>query len=96
MLILRLFYSLLNRLCYNFISKTKGLKMQKILELENDDFLYSLTASDKRVVKKAIDLYYDFLDYKDALRISKAIDNGTMKIISADEVFKRLDEKHAN
>lgn len=67
-----------------------------ILSIENDEFLSSLNNNDKKIVKKAIDLYYDFLDYKEALRINKSIENGTMKTIPADEVFKRLDKKYAD
>ena len=67
-----------------------------ILSIENDEFLHSLNSDDKKIVEKAIDLYYNFLDYKDTLRIKKAVENGTMKTISSNEVFKRLDKKHAN
>lgn len=64
------------------------------LSIENDEFLHSLNDNDKKIVKKTIDLYYDFLDYKDALKINKSIENGTMKTFPADEVFKRLDKKY--
>lgn len=64
------------------------------LSIENDEFLRSLNDNDKKIVKKTIDLYYDFLDYKDALRINKSIENGTMKTFPANEIFKKLDKKY--
>lgn len=63
------------------------------LNIQSDEFIHSLTPKDKKIVEKAINLYNDFIDYKDALRISKAIENGTIKSTPADEVFRRLDKK---
>lgn len=64
--------------------------MHKILELEKQEFLYSLTPKDKKIVQKAIELYYDFMDYQEATKIKKAIDNKTMNTYQSDEVYTKL------
>ncbi len=60
------------------------------LSIEQEDFLYSLTPKDKKIVKKAIELYYDFVDYQEAMKIKKSIDSGKMKTYSANEVYEKL------
>ncbi len=60
------------------------------LAIEQEDFLYSLTPKDKKIVQKAISLYHDFVDFKEAMKIKKSVDSGKMKTYSADEVYKKL------
>lgn len=80
------------KICYNHKKIKKVKTMENMLEIEREDFLHTLTTSDKRIVKKAIDLYHDFIEYKDALKISKSIENGTIKTYPADEVFKEIEK----
>ncbi len=60
------------------------------LSIEEENFLYSLTPKDKKIVKKAIGLYYDFIDFQEAKKIKKSIDSGKMKTYSANEVYEKL------
>lgn len=60
------------------------------LEIEQQEFLHSLTPEDKKVVQKTIQLYYDFIDYKEAIKVKKAIDNGEMKTYTAKQVYEKL------
>lgn len=64
--------------------------MTTTLEIERQEFLYSLTPEDKKIVQKTIQLYYDFIDYQEAMKIKKAIDSGKMKKYSSDEAYKKL------
>lgn len=65
----------------------RRLKMATGLEIEKQEFLYSLTPDDKKIVQKTIQLYYDFIDYQEAMKIKKAVDSGKMKTYSANEVL---------
>lgn len=64
--------------------------MTTSLEIEKQEFLYTLTPEDKKIVQKTIQLYYDFVDYQEAMKTKKAIDDGKMKTHSADEVYQKL------
>ncbi len=62
------------------------------LELEKQEFLYSLKPKDKEVVRKAIALYYDYLDYNEAMSVKKSIDNGKSRVYSYNEFKKALND----
>lgn len=64
--------------------------MTTSLEIEKQEFLHSLTPEDKKIVQKTIQLYYDFVDYQEAMKIKKAVDSGQMKTFNADEVYQKL------
>lgn len=60
------------------------------LEIEKQEFLCSLTPEDKKIVQKTIQLYYDFMDYQEAIKIKKAVYSGEMKTYSANEAYQKL------
>lgn len=60
------------------------------LEIEKQEFLCSLAPEDKKIVQKTIQLYYNFMDYQEAIKIKKAVDSGEMKTYSANEAYQKL------
>lgn len=74
--------------CYNIL---KGVNMDNVLL--NDDFLLSLTPKNKRIVKKAIEIYADYVDYMDAKKVLDNINSGAEKTYSLEEVKKKYNIK---
>lgn len=58
--------------------------------LDNKEFMDSLKPKDKNVVQKALELWQDYKDLKEANRVSQAIKDGSMKTHNLADVKQRL------
>ena len=69
----------------------KLISMDESLANEVSDIAKLLGVSQRKIVEKALDFYFDYLDLAIAEKISKEMEEGKMKVYNADEVFKKLD-----
>ncbi|SNR68880.1 ribbon-helix-helix domain-containing protein [Desulfurobacterium atlanticum] len=68
----------------------KLISMDKMLAEELSTVSKILGISQKEIVEKALDFYFDYLDVAVAEKISKEIKEGRMKVYEAKEVFRGL------
>ena len=68
----------------------KLISMDEVLANELSTFSKLLGVSQREIVEKALDFYFDYLDVAVAEKISKEIKEGRMKVYEAEEVFKKL------
>ncbi len=68
----------------------KLISMDKALANELSTVSKLLGVSQKEIVEKALDFYFDYLDVAIAEKISKDIEEGRVKVYDAEEVFKEL------
>jgi len=73
------------------MSVTKKLiSMDETLAKELSAVSKLLGVSQREIVERALDFYFDYLDVAIAEKISKDIEEGRMKVYEAEEVFKEL------
>jgi len=55
----------------------------------SQEFLDTLPSKDRKIIDKAIELYEQFVDAKDAKLVAKAVKEGKMKTLSSQEVYEK-------
>ncbi len=68
----------------------KLITMDESLAKELSTISKILGVSQREIVEKALDFYFDYLDVVVAEKISQEIEEGKMKVYEAEEVFKEL------
>jgi len=68
----------------------KLISMDEALAEELSAVSKLLGVSQREIVERALDFYFDYLDVAIAEKISKDIEEGRMKVYEAEEVFKEL------
>jgi len=68
----------------------KLISMDEALAEELSSVSRLLGVSQREIVERALDFYFDYLDVAIAEKISKDIEEGRMKVYEAEEVFKEL------
>ena len=68
----------------------KLISMDETLADELSTVSKLLGITQREIVEKALDFYFDYLDVAIAEKISKDIKEGRMKVYEAEEVFKEL------
>jgi predicted DNA-binding protein len=69
----------------------KMISMDEALAEELSAVSKLLGISQREIVEKALDFYFDYLDVAVAEKISKEIEEGRMKVYDAEEVFRELE-----
>ena len=69
----------------------KMISMDEALAEELSTVSKLLGISQREIVEKALDFYFDYLDVAVAKKISKEIEEGRMKVYDAEEVFRELE-----
>ena len=69
----------------------KMISMDEALAKELSTVSKLLGISQREIVEKALDFYFDYLDVAVAKKISKEIEEGRMKVYDAEEVFRELE-----
>ena len=70
----------------------KMISMDEALAEELSAVSKLLGISQREIVEKALDFYFDYLDVAVAEKISKEIEEGRMKVYDAEEVFGELEK----
>jgi len=68
----------------------KLISMDEVIANELSTVSKLLGVSQREIVEKALDFYFDYLDVAIAEKISKDIKEGKMKVYGAEEVFRGL------
>ncbi len=68
----------------------KLISMDESIANELSNMAKLLGKSQKEIVEKALDFYFDYLDTLIAEKISKEIEEGKIEVYEAEEVFKEL------
>jgi len=68
----------------------KLFSLDESLAKELENVAEAMSLSQKEIVEKALDFYFDYTDGIVADKVSTEIEAGTMKTYSSDEVYKEL------